>query len=288
VTADPQFDNTLVRAADRMIGGTIAGDGRLLLPDLIEVGEYAHFAMLAWKTTGLPRFRAAAEGMLAHILRHFDEAEGFWCPYDRHHARGAGARLSRVIVGRPLRAVVRRLPVRGRLAARIADHVLWLVAGRSHPQYSMSLMDAELLIDALDGSCAFPALRAQTARAVRWAVDGCPGPFPGSLVESRPTRTREQVYPVPILNDSRAAATWPTACLLIAYCGLRDEALREQATQVADYLVSVQDPHGAFFNFRNPDGTFRALQSGNVNFYASMALWLFSEVYGGGPRLYST
>jgi hypothetical protein len=93
---------------------------------------------------------------------------------------------------------------------------------------------------------------------------------------------RDQVYPLAILNDSTTAATWPTSCLLLAYCGLRSDALRPAATAVADYLVSVQDGSGGFFNFRAPDGTFHALQSGNVNFYASMALWFFSEVYGSG------
>lgn len=111
------------------------------------------------------------------------------------------------------------------------------------------------------------------------------GPFPGSLVESTPTSARDQVYPVAILNDRTMAATWPTACLLIAYCGLNEESLRGAATEVADYLSNVQDAHGGFFNFRNTDGTFRLLQSGNVNFYVSMALWLFGEVYGNGPRL---
>ena len=279
LTGDAGFDATLIRAADRMVRGTLADDGRLVLPDIIEIGEYAHFAMLAYKTTGLARFRRASEGMLAHILRNFEAAEGFWCPYDRHHVLNKSTRLARTIVGAPLRAVARQFPLRGRVAARVADHLLPLVARRSHPQYAMSLMDAELLVDTLDGSCAFPALRAQTARAVRWAVDRCAGPFSGSLVESKPTSVRDQVYPVAILNDSTTAATWPTACLLIAYCGLNEESLRHPATAVADHLLTVQDTHGGFFNFRNPDGTFRPLQSGNVNFYVSMALWLFADVY---------
>jgi hypothetical protein len=285
LTQDARFDATLIRAADRMVEGTLTDDGRLLLLNIIEIGEYAHFARLAYKTTGLERFRRASEGILAHILRNFDEAEGFWCPYDRHHVLNTVPRLARALVGPAFRMVARRIPLRGRVAARMADHLLPVVAARSHPQYAMSLMDAELLLDTLDGSCAFPALRTQAARAVRWAIEHCAGPFPGSLVESTPTPVGDQVYPVAILNDSTTAATWPTACLLIAYCGLNEKSLREAATTVADYLLTVQDAHGGFFNFRNPDGTFRPLQSGNVNFYVSLALWLFDEVYADGPRL---
>lgn len=282
---DTRFDAILIRAADRMAAGALDRDGRLKLPNIIEIGEYAHFAMLAYKTTGFPRFRAASERILMHILTNFDDAEGYWCPYDRHHVEHAGARVTRMLAGPILRAVTRRLGPRGRLAARVADHLLPFVTIRSRPQYALSLMDTELLIDTLDGSCAFPELYAQAVRAVRWATRHCAGPFPGSLVESRPTPARDHVYPVEILNDSTTAATWPTACLLIAYCGLRAESLRAPAAQVADYLRSVQDARGGFFNFQNTDGTFRPLQSGNVNFYVSMALWLFGEVYGGGPWL---
>lgn len=42
----------------------------------------------------------------------------------------------------------------------------------------------------------------------------------------------------------------------------------------------MQDERGGFSNFR--DGSLRSLQSGNVNFYASMALWMFNEVYNNG------
>lgn len=45
-------------------------------------------------------------------------------------------------------------------------------------------------------------------------------------------------------------------------------------------MLTVQDDKGDFSNFQNPDGSVRPLQSGNVNFYASMALWLFNEIYG--------
>jgi hypothetical protein len=47
ITGGPSYHHFLVKAADRMIGGTLAIDGSLLLPDIIEVGEYAHFAFMA-------------------------------------------------------------------------------------------------------------------------------------------------------------------------------------------------------------------------------------------------
>jgi hypothetical protein len=100
---------------------------------------------------------------------------------------------------------------------------------------------------------------------------------------------KADVYPLPIINDTRTAALWPTTCLLIAYCGMNDVAYRSKAQCVANWILTVQDEHGGFSNFQNPDGSVRALQSGNVNFYASMALWLFNEVYNNGRiRLFST
>lgn len=282
-TGDRRFDETLVRAADRMVRGTIEEDGRLKLPNIIEIGEYAHFAMLAYKTTGETRFRHASETIAANIMSNFDENEGFWYPFDRNRRAGLGELMIRAILRPVLRAATRAVPLRGRLAARLADHMLPLVAATPHPQYAMSLMDSELLIDTLDGSCEFPELRRQTISAVAWAIEHCRGPFSGTLCESRPTVRREQVYPLAVLNDTTMAATWPTTCLLIAYCGLNDPVLRDRAQQIADWLISVQDREGGFFNFQNPDGTFHRLQSGNVNYYGCLGLWLFGEVYGNGP-----
>ncbi|MEJ2375913.1 MAG: hypothetical protein P8Y71_11010 [Pseudolabrys sp.] len=69
---------------------------------------------------------------------------------------------------------------------------------------------------------------------------------------------------------------------------MNGEAYRGTAQRVADWTLTVQDDKGGFSNFQNPDGSTRALQSGNVNFYASMALWLFNEVYlNGRIRLFS-
>ena len=78
------------------------------------------------------------------------------------------------------------------------------------------------------------------------------------------------------------AALWPTACLLIAYCGMNEETYKAKAISVAGRMVAPQDERGGFRNFQSPDGSWRPLQSGNVNFYASMALWLFNEVYNNG------
>ena len=82
VTGDRRYHAVLVKAADRMISGTLAPDGGLQLSDIIEVGEYAHFSLMAWKTTGEPRFKQAGERMLAHIERNFEETEGIWRPFD--------------------------------------------------------------------------------------------------------------------------------------------------------------------------------------------------------------
>jgi hypothetical protein len=279
VSGDRRYIDVLTKAADRMIGGTLQGDGGLRLANIIEIGEYAHFALLAWKTTGEQRFKTAAACMLEHIERNFDESEGFWRPFDRAKLRGdLAARLIRP----PLRFGMFHLPLRGKMVARIADHMLPFAVIDSHPQYAMSLMDAEALLDTLDGSCEFPRLKQQTRAAIAWAERHCCGPFDGSLVESKATDHNSSVYPVAIINDTRMAALWPTTCLLIAYCGMNDDAHRAKARVVADWILSVQAEDGGFYNFKNPDGSVSLLQSGNVNFYASMALWLFNEIYNSG------
>jgi hypothetical protein len=278
ITGDRRHFDVLVKAADRMVTGTLRGDGSLRLADLIEVGEYAHFALLAWKTTGEERFKLAGERLVRHIERNFDETEGMWLPFDPE-------KLSRKTLIRIFRPMLRfgtlHLPLKGRFVARMSEYLAPLVAAESFPQYAMSLMDAEALLDTLDGSCEFPRLKAQTRAAIGWAEKNCPGPFPGSLVESRRLGGRSPVYPIPIINDTQMAALWPTTCLLIAYCGLNDGAYRDRARTIADRILATQDDAGGFSNFQNPDGSMRPLQSGNVNFYASMALWLFNEIYDG-------
>lgn len=285
ITGDRQYEPVLVRAADRMIAGTIESGGGLRLANVIEIGEYAHFALLAWKTTGEARYKTAAERILAHIERNFDDTEGAWRPFDSARLRRDPlARLARP----PLRFLMQHFSVRGRLLARLSEHLIPFAVIESYPQYAMSLMDAEALIDTLDGSCEFPRLKEQTRATIAWAEARCQGPFPGSFTESKNTGARPDVYPVPILNDTRVAALWPSACALIAYCGMKDENYREKARRVAEWILSVQDQEGGFINFQNPDGSRRPLQSGNVNFYACMALWLFNEVYNGGrSRLFT-
>ena len=125
------------------------------------------------------------------------------------------------------------LPMRGRMVAKLADHMAAFAVIHSVPQYAMSLMDAESLLDTLDGSCNFPVLKEQTRRAIDWAEIYCKGPFPGSLVESKQTDGIPSVYPIPVINDTRMAALWPTACLLIAYCGMNEETYRAKAISVA-------------------------------------------------------
>jgi hypothetical protein len=254
-------------------------NGDLRLTNIIEIGEYAHFALLAWKTTGEMRFKTVAEQILMHIERNFDAEAGFWRPFD-------AANLRRDVLTRLIRPALRfamlNLPLRGRLVARAAEHLASFAVIESYPQYAMNLMDAEALLDTLDGSCHFPQLTEQTRAAITWAETHCSGPFVGSLVESCRTNDRPPVYPVAVINDRNLAALWPTTCLLIAYCGMNDNVYLAKAKGVADWILSVQNSEGGFNNFQNPDGSVRPLQSGNVNFYASMALWLFNEVYNHG------
>ncbi len=278
LTGDTSFQRNLELAADRMVRGTVSEDGRLLLPNIIEIGEYAHFALLAWKTTGDEVYRRVAELILSHISANFDEAEGFWCPFDRR----AELPAARKVLAPVLRMPFELFKLRGRPVARLSQRLSRFAVGPIHPQYSMSLMDAEALLDTLDGSCSLPDLERQTRSAIGWAIQRCGGPFPGTLVESRPTPRRECVYPLKLINDTTMAATWPTACLLLAYCGLNDAAFAADAEQTANWLLSIQDDAGGFRNFQRPDGSFHRLQSGNVNYYASLALWCFNRVYMRG------
>ncbi len=63
---------------------------------------------------------------------------------------------------------------------------------------------------------------------------------------------------------------------------MNEHTYREKERRVADWIVATQDDKGGFSNFQNPDGSMRLLQSGNVNFSASIALLLFNEVYNQG------
>lgn len=278
ISGDKQFLDVLIKAAERMIRGTISDSGELLLPNIIEIGEYAHFSLLAWKTTGDIKFKQAAETILGHIQNNFDEQEGFWNPYDKDQKTPPISFLIKPV----LRWSIRTFEFRGRLIAKVSGYLLPFVTAPTHPQYSMSMMDSEALLDTLDNSCDYPDHKKQTERAIKWVNTNCAGPFPGTLAESKDTAVGKQVYPLKILNDSTMAATWPTTCLLLAYCGLNDEQYKEEAKRTADWLTTIQDEKGGFYNFQKPDGSFMPMQSGNVNFYASMALWIYNEVYEEG------
>lgn len=273
MTKDAQYQKVLKKAAERMIEGTIDDNGNLLLPNIIEIGEYAHFSLLAWKTTKDEKFKKSGEIILEHIYDNFDEKEGFWNPYDKNKKDPRFSFLIKPI----LRWSVKTFPLKGKFIAKISEKLLPFVVKPTHPQYSMNLMDTEVLLDTLDGTCSYPKLKAQTEKAIQWAKKYCVGPFHGSLVESKKIETT--VYPLKIINDTSMAATWPTSCLLLAYCGLNDEKYKKEAQQTADYLISTQDEKGGFYNFKKPNGDFLSLQSGNVNFYVSMALWIYNKVY---------
>ena len=276
ISGDDEFNEKPNQAARRMITGTIDKNGNLLLPDIIEIGEYAHFSLLAWKTTGDDYFKQSAENILSHIYRNFDEKEGYWHPFDSQKIRSD-------LLTRLVRPIIRwytdRIQLKGRIVARIADHILPIVVGETHPQYAMSMIDTESHLDTLDGSCDFTKLRTQTEAAINWVKKYCRGPFPGSVVESKAWAKGKNVFPIQIINDTEMAALWPSACLLLAYCGMNDSQYKEEAKKTADWILSVQDDKGGFYNFQKPDGATLPLQSGNVNFYASMALWLYNEVY---------
>jgi hypothetical protein len=207
ITGDRRYREVLVKAADRMVRGTLRSDGSLLLADIIEIGEYAHFAFLAWKTTKEVRFQQAGERILAHIERNFDSTEGTWLPFDSEKLRGDV--LARVL--RPvLRGAMLHLPLRGRMVARFSDHLATFAVIESYPQYAMSLMNAECLLDTLDGICEFPRLKEQTRAAIVWTETQCPGPFPGSVVESKQLNGRPPVYPVLSKYSISLKAEWVT------------------------------------------------------------------------------
>ncbi len=56
----------------------------------------------------------------------------------------------------------------------------------------------------------------------------------------------------------------------------------------ADWILGTQDEKGGFSNFQAPDDSFPPLRSGNVNYYACIALWLYNEVYNNGRNHLST
>ncbi len=155
--------------------------------------------------------------------------------------------------------------------------MLPLVLKNCGPEYSLGMMDAESLLDTLDGKVSLPKLRAQTARAIDWVERSCAGPVPGSLVESRKTRHGEEVYPLRAINDSENASLWPTAAYLLALVGMNDKATYgERARRTADWIVSMQDESGAFWTHQDKAGKRFGEKYGNINFYGTLSLWAYS------------
>lgn len=275
LTGDRRFHETLIRAADRMIEGTVAPDGGLRIGNLTECGEYAHFAFLAWKQTGLQRHRAGGEHILRAIEANFDEGEGFW---NTAVEPGLSPLLAaaKPILNPILRAGTMRLGLKGKTVARISEHLLPLVMKGRGPQYALGLMDAESLLDQDGERLEFPQLRRQTARAIEWAERNCRGPAAGSLVESKPVAAGQEVYPLKAINDSENASLWPTAAYLIALVAMDDSATyQKRAQETAEWILAMQDGDGGFWTHEAPDGRRYGQKYGNINFYATTALWCY-------------
>lgn len=55
-----------------------------------------------------------------------------------------------------------------------------------------------------------------------------------------------------------------------------------RATKVADWVISMQDEGGGFITHQAPDGERFGEKYGNINFYASTALWYYNAYYVRG------
>jgi hypothetical protein len=284
LTHDRQFHDTLIRAADRMISGTLRPDGNLSIGNLTECGEYAHFSFLAWKQTGLERHRRGGEGILNVIMDNFDGKEGYWNTAVEPDMSPLLKKM-KPLLGPVMRAGVARLDLKGKTIAKISEHMLPLVMKGRGPQYSLGMMDAESLLDALDGRLVFQKLRDQTARAITWVEKNCPGPAAGSVAESKKVVAGREVYPLKAINDTEHASLWPTAAYLLALAGMNDASTYAgRAGTTADWIVSMQDGDGGFLTHEAGDGRKFGKKYGNINFYASTALWYYNSVYVRGAE----
>ncbi|MCA9666923.1 MAG: hypothetical protein KC503_15095 [Myxococcales bacterium] len=274
LTGDRRCHDAMVRAADRMISGTIdPDDGHLLIGNLIECGEYVHHALLAWRLSGLDRHREGALAILEAITSQFDVEQGYWNTVgDIEVPRWM--ELTRGCLGPVLRCSMSKLGLKGKTIAKISERVLPLALRGRGPQYCLAMMDAEGLLDTLDGAIALPALREQSQRALAWVHAHCRGPVAGSFCESRAVAEKDAVYPLPAINDAHNASLWPTAATLLAYVGLGEH--RDEAKATADWIVSMQDDAGGFWTHQNSDGERFGEMYGNVNFYGSTALWYYN------------
>ncbi len=284
LTGDRQFHETMVRAADRMISDTVDDDGRPLIGNLTEVGEYAHHSFLAWKQTGLERHCAGGLAILKNIMDNFDDTEGYWNTAVEPDMNPILDKLKPVL-SPILRTSVARLDMKGKTVAKISELMLPLVMRGRGPQYSLGMMDAEGLLDTLDGKLELPGLSDQTARAVEWVEKNCPGPVPGSFVESKKVPEGEGVFPLKAINDSENASLWPTADYLLALVGMNDASTYAGRAQVvADWIVSMQDDKGGFWTHQRRNGERFGQMYGNINFYGATSLWYYNHVYVRGAE----
>lgn len=284
LSGDDRFHDVFVRAADRMISGTVTPDGAPLIGNLPECGEYAHFAFMAWKQSGLERHRRGGEAILANITGHFDADAGYWDTAVEPKMNAVMSAL-KPCLNPILRLAVANSDMKGKTIAKISEVMLPLVMKGHGPQYSLGMMAAESLLDTHDGSLSLPLLREQTARALTWVETHCAGPVPGSLVESKAVPARDAVYPLRSINDAENASLWPTAAYLLGLVGMNDAATyAARARRVADWLVSMQDDDGGFWTHADASGRRFGQKYGNINFYGSMALWHFDAVYERGSE----
>jgi len=279
LTDDQSYHQVLVKAADRMIDGTVDQEGNLLIGNLTECGEYAHHAFLAWRLTGLERHYRGGQAILGKITSQFDESEGYWNTVGDIDVP-TWMKLARPCLGPVMRCSMSKLGLKGKTIAQISERVLPLAIGGRGPQYTLGMMDAEALLDTLDGKLKLLELENQARRSVEWIHRHCNGPAEGSFCESRDVPENQAIYPLQAINDSVHASLWPTAAVLLAYVGLRDYA--QEAEKTARWIVSMQDEDGSFWTHQSLDGQRFGEKYGNINFYAATGLWYYNWAYVRG------
>lgn len=273
LTGERTYHETLTKAADRMLTGTVDEQGRQLIGNTTEIGEYAHHAFLAWRLTGLEKHRAGGHAIVKCITSQFDEAQGYWNTVgDIHVPHWMDA--AKPALGPILRCSMSKLGLKGRTIAQISEKVVPLAIRGRGPQYCLGMMDAEALLDTMDGAFELPLLKAQTERAVAWVKQNCAGPVAGSFCESKRVPESQAVYPLPAINDADNASLWPTSAVLLAMVGLGNHG--DDAQAVADWLVSMQDDDGSFWTHQDKNGKRFGEKYGNINFYGATALWYYN------------
>ena len=215
-------------------------------------------------------------------MNNFDEDAGYWNTAVEPEV-GRVMRVLKPCLNPILRLAVAHSNMKGKTIAKISEVMLPLVMNGCGPQYSLGMMDAESLLDTLDGTLELPRLREQTARAIYWVETHCAGPVPGSLVESKAVPARDAVYPLRSINNSENASLWPTAAYLLALVGMKDASVYgARARAVADLIVAMQDDDGGLWTHQDAGGKRFGEKYGNINFYGSVSLWYFNAVYERG------